>query len=415
MYGVLNVYLLNRFVGRFSHESIGDVYAFQYDPGYLESPMEGALSYSLPLKADSFDSETTYGYFANLLPPVYIRKKLEKCVHISAGNIFGFLRALGGDCAGAVALYREGVRPNPPEKEILRPLEDAEAVQILKSLRSRPLYADGETGYRYSGAGAQDKLIARVESGKVVLPLYGTPSTHIVKPATGDFPYSVENECFCQRLASRIGLHSSDCEILVLEGERFFASARYDREVRGGSVARLHQEDFCQMLSVDPELKYEEQGGPSAAKCIETLRDVKASPRDQIAFIDALAYNFLIGNADAHAKNYSVLYHGGRPSLAPLYDEVSTAVYPQLSREMAMRIGGSARFDEISRASFVRMAEEFSMSPKLVLSRLDDLSGRIVSASRGLADEMALEFPSPVYEKILEVIERHSSQVATLE
>lgn len=106
MYGVLNVYLLNRFVGRFSHESVGDIYAFQYDPEYLANPAEGALSHSLPLQSDVFESEAAYGYFANLLPPAYIRKKLEKCVHISAGNVFGFLRALGGDCAGAVALYR---------------------------------------------------------------------------------------------------------------------------------------------------------------------------------------------------------------------------------------------------------------------------------------------------------------------
>ena len=101
MYGVLNVYLLNRFVGRFSHESVGDIYAFQYDPEYLANPAEGALSHSLPLQSDVFESEVAYGYFANLLPPAYIRKKLEKCVHISAGNVFGFLRALGGDCAGA--------------------------------------------------------------------------------------------------------------------------------------------------------------------------------------------------------------------------------------------------------------------------------------------------------------------------
>ena len=413
MYGVLNVYLLNRFVGRFSHESVGDIYAFQYDPEYLANPAEGALSHSLPLQSDVFESEAAYGYFANLLPPAYIRKKLEKCVHISAGNVFGFLRALGGDCAGAVALYREGVRPNPPEKEILRPLEESEAVRILKSLRIRPLYADGETGYRYSGAGAQDKLIARVAEGKVILPLYGTPSTHIVKPATGDFQNSVENECFCQKLAARLGLNSSECEILVLEGDRYFVSKRYDRAMSDGRVARLHQEDFCQMLSIDPEQKYEEQGGPSAAMCMETLRDVKASPQDQIAFIDALVYNFLVGNADAHGKNYSVLYHGGRASFSPLYDVVSTAVYPQLSRAMAMSIGGVSRIDDIQRECFSRMAEEFQMSPKLVLSRLDEMARRIMPVAQNLADELSLTFLSPVYQAIIDVIAAHSSQVAS--
>ncbi len=414
MYGTLNVFLLNRFVGRFSHESVGDEYAFQYDPGYLSDPAEGSLSFSLPLQSDAFDSERTYGYFANLLPPAYVRKKLERCIHMSAGNVFGFLRALGGDCAGAVALYREGGRPNPLEKEILRPLDEAEAVEILGSLRRRPLYADGETGYRYSGAGAQDKLIARVVEGRVVLPLYGTPSTHIVKPVALDFPYSVENEHFCQRLADRIGLGASGSSILVLKGDRYFASERYDREVVHGRVSRLHQEDFCQMLSVDPERKYEGQGGPSAVNCMETLRDMRASPRDQLAFVDALVYNFLIGNADAHGKNYSVLYHHGRPSLAPLYDEVSTAVYPQLSSEMAMKIGGEAHFDAIVRDSFRKMAEEFGVSPRLVLSRIDAMTKRIEPEAGRLAEELASEYPSPVYDKIVEVIVRHSDKIRSM-
>ncbi len=411
MYNVLNVFLLNRFIGRFSHETSGDEYAFQYDPGYLANPSEGALSYSLPLQVEAFDSVKTYGYFANLLPPAYVRKKLERCIHMSAGNVFGFLRALGGDCAGAVALYREGGRPNTPEQEILRQLEDTEAVEILKSLRRRPLYADGETGYRYSGAGAQDKLIARVVNGDVVLPLYGTPSTHLIKPLALEFPHSVENEHFCQTLAARVGLVSSRSSILVLEGERYFVSERYDREQTEGHVVRLHQEDFCQMLSVDPEMKYEDQGGPSAVKCMEVLRNLQVSPLGQLAFIDAIAYEFLIGNADAHAKNHSVLYRQGKPSFAPLYDEVSTAVYPELSGDMAMRIGGDAKVDDIGRESFRRMAEEFGISPRLVLARLDQMVERIVPEAFRLADELSSKYPSPVYAKIVDVVSRNSAKV----
>lgn len=104
-------------------------------------------------------------YFANLLPPVVVRKKLEKCLHISKNNVFGFLKAIGGDCAGAVALYAPGFKTHHAAEEQLRRLSDEEASQVLKSLRRRPLYAAGETGYRYSGAGAQDKLVARIEGG----------------------------------------------------------------------------------------------------------------------------------------------------------------------------------------------------------------------------------------------------------
>ena len=413
MYSVLNVYLLDRFVGRFSYESQGGSYSFQYDPDYLANPTEGSLSYSLPLRLEAYGDETALNFFANLLPPVYVRKKLEKCIHISAGNVFGFLKALGGDCAGAVSLYPEGVRPGSGKDEIVRELDESEAVEILKSLRRRPLYANGETGYRYSGAGAQDKLIARVRDGRVFLPLYGTPSTHLVKPASVDFPDSVENEHFCQMLARRVGISAAESAILVLNGERYYATLRYDRDYSGGTVRRLHQEDFCQMLSVDPERKYEEQGGPTAAQCLDALRRMRAGLPSMTAFIDAIAFNFLIGNADAHAKNHSALYRGGRPTLAPLYDLVSTAVYPELSRDFAMSIGGARRIGKVGRADFERLAADCGISAKLVCERLDLLAGRIVTEAESLVGELDRDFPSDVYRRILDVIKSQVALVAS--
>ena len=412
MFGVLNVYLKSRFCGQLSWESERNRYEFRYDRTYLDDPQSERLSFSLPLQAEPFDEDLSYRYFANLLPPEVVRRKLEKCLHVSRNNVFGFLKAIGGDCAGAVALYPPGVRPNPDEEERLRELDETEAADILKSLKRRPLYAAGEDGYRYSAAGAQDKLVVRLKDGRLFLPLDGTPSTHIVKPGAADFPESVANELFCQRLADRLGVRAAEASVIVIGGERYYVTRRFDREVVDGRLRRLHQEDFCQMMSVDPEMKYESDGGPRFADLSMTLRRLHAALGETLALMDMFAFNFLIGNADAHAKNYSVVYRGRRPLLAPLYDAVSTAVYPELSRDYAMGIGGETLMGRIGRDHFARQSEDCGMSPQLLLGRLDAMIGRILPAARELAADLNREWPSEVYEKIVAVIGQQLKSVS---
>ena len=404
MFGVLNVYLKSRFCGQLSWESERNRYEFRYDRTYLDDPQSERLSFSLPLQAEPFDEDRSYRYFANLLPPEVVRRKLEKCLHVSRNNVFGFLKAIGGDCAGAVALYPPGTRPSSDGEERLRELDEAEAVEILKSLKRRPLYAAGEDGYRYSAAGAQDKLVVRLKDGKLFLPLDGAPSTHIVKPGAADFPESVVNELFCQRLAGKLGVRAAEASVVVIGAERYYVTRRFDREISDGRLQRLHQEDFCQMLSVDPEAKYESDGGPRFADLIMTLRRLHAELGETLALMDMFIFNFLIGNADAHAKNYSVVYQGRRPLLAPLYDAVSTAVYPELSRDFAMGIGGEMRMGHIGRSHFVRLSEDCGMSPRLLLGRLNALSERILPEARRLAAELNREWPREAYEKIVSVI-----------
>ena len=144
---------------------------------------------------------------------------------------------------------------------------------------------------------------------------------------------------------------------------------------------------------------------------MEVSRKMRLSPTSQIALVDSVVFNYIIGNADAHAKNHSIVYHGRRADFAPLYDLVSTSVYPELSQEMAMHIGGDAAFDSISRDSFSRMAEECAVAPKLVLGRLDYIAKRIVPAASRLADECNARFPSKVYKQILSVIQQRLSRI----
>ena len=165
----LNVFLLGKLAGFL--ESDKGTLSFRYSEDYLQDPSAVPLSFTLPLQKDAFDDQTTSVFFDNLLPPDVVRKRLGKILHLSRHNIFGFLKAIGGDCAGAVSLYpaenEETVSANPPS---LRELTNEEAVEILTQLPKRPLNLGRDEGFRISGTGAQDKLIACVKDNKILLP-----------------------------------------------------------------------------------------------------------------------------------------------------------------------------------------------------------------------------------------------------
>jgi serine/threonine-protein kinase HipA len=407
----LDVYLLDRKVGHIDYSSHRNDMCFAYDAEYLIEGDAMALSYALPLQREPFDSERTTVFFENLLPPDQVRRKLGSILHLSRHNVFGFLEALGGDCAGAISLWPHGEKPIRGNERIKR-LDENEAAEILESLKKRPLYVNGVDGYRISGSGAQNKLIARITDGCIELPLFGAPSTHIIKPAIQDYEDSVYNEFFAMRLAGRLGLATARCGLMRIKDRICYWTERFDREAIDGQIQRLHQEDFCQICGISGELKYESEGGPSFSRCMAAMQEMKMSLVDRFAFIDRMIYNYLIGNADAHGKNSSILYRGktGR-RLAPIYDVMSTAVYPNLSRVNAMSIGDAKKFEEVTRMSFAAMAEEVGMRPQLVIGRLDRLAAKIVSAVHELACELATEWPSGLYEKIKAVVEK---QVATI-
>ncbi|MBB4273335.1 hypothetical protein GGE12_001089 [Rhizobium mongolense] len=147
-----------------------------------------------------------------------------------------------------------------------------------------------------------------------------------------------------------------------------------------GIMRRIHQEDFCQALGVPPESKYASEGGPTFKDCFELLRRVSARPATDIAkLLDAAIFNLIVGNADAHGKNYSILYDDQGPRIAPLYD--STVLYPDLSSKMAMRIGKRATIAEIDAEGWQVFAKDVGVGLALVRRRVAELSGAIMQES----------------------------------
>ena len=351
-------------------------------------------------------------FFSNLLPDEGVRRRIAEIVGVTPEDTFGLLREIGGDCAGAIAFWQPGKRPCRTDKPVYRELTDNEADDILRNLGKRPLGIDDE--FRgISGAGAQDKLIACLRDGKVALPLRGTPSTHIIKPEIERFPGSVQNEYFCMELSRRCGFDTAECGIVNVRGIDYYVTRRYDRAESGGIVRRLHQEDFCQLLKCRPEIKYQDQGGPSVVECVRLLRDMHLPGSDVVSFVDRVVFNFIIGNGDAHGKNFSVVYRDGRPRLAPQYDLICTTVYPQIGRKMAMKFDGKFEFRWITPGKIVRTMERAGIGGKLVLDSISRQIAAVKSEIPSLVDEVDKRHPSPVYRDICRGIRARIRQLAS--
>ncbi len=384
----LDVYLHSYLVGQLIQDEHGQM-VFDYAETWLANPTAIPLSHSLPLRKERFNRRECRGFFAGILPEESKRDIIAKNLGISAKNDFSMLEQIGGECAGAVTFIPAG--ESLPERDYrYRSLTDHELAEILRILPRRPLMA-GEDGIRLSLAGAQDKIAVRVESRKISIPLGGAPSTHILKPAIERFEGVVFNEAFCMRLAAAIGLHTAKVEIGNIEGIDYLLVERYDRrrmQVPAGPeyLERLHQEDFCQAQGIASENKYQAEGGPSLAQCFALLREVSSVPViDLQRLLDAVIFNFLVGNNDAHGKNFSLTYHegtlitGSDRRLAPLYDVLSTTYYPGLSPKMAMKIGGEYHSGKILPKHFEKLAEEAGLAKPIVKRRVVELANNILA------------------------------------
>jgi serine/threonine-protein kinase HipA len=407
--------------------------SFAYSAHWLQNPQAQALSHSLPLRAEPFDDRATRPFFAGLLPEGDKRGLVAQALHVSRQNDFGLLEGIGGECAGAVTLLEPGQAPlsgDPAQTaaehmEHVRWLDDTQLQQLLQDLPRRPMLA-GLDGLRLSLAGAQDKLPMVFDGQRLGLPLHGAPSTHILKPAIRNLEGSVHNEAFCMRLAAALKLPVAAVEIRTAGGQPFLLVQRYDRlpaAEAGAPAQRLHQEDVCQALGVVPEHKYQNEGGPSLAQTFELLRQTtRPSAPHLLRLLDAVVLNALMGNHDAHGKNFSLLYGAdtGRSqalersvSLAPLYDLLSTAVYPQLTDKMAMKIGSSYRFTELTARHWEQFAQEAGLSPAQVRKRVLEIAQRLPALAQAVLTRFEAEgLHAPILADIVALITQRCALTA---
>ena len=166
------------------------------------------------------------------------------------------------------------------------------------------------------------------------------------------------------------------------------------------------------MLKVDPRRKYEAIGGPGIKEAFSLLRMSAMRADDTLELLSRIVFNFMLGNGDAHGKNFSVLYHGRMAELSPAYDLMCTTIYPEVGRRMAMKIDGEYEFRWITRNKFIRMGEKSGIASKLVTKTIDRLAKKLGALAPKLAAACAREWPSACYEKIVAGIQCRTRQIA---
>ncbi len=402
----LVVYLNNAIVGHLWLDERRR-FVFQYDDEWLRNRASVSLSLNLPLRTEAYLDDSARPFFANLLPEAEIRRVIANRLGISEKNDFVLLREIGGECAGAVSLFREG--DSPKERPGYRELDEKALHKIVAELPRRPLMA-GEKGVRLSLAGAQNKLPVYMEDGRIFLATGNAPSTHILKPPIRELEGTVINEAFCMILAGKMNLRVP--EVAVRENlDALFIVKRFDRERNpAGELVRLHQEDFCQALGILPDQKYETEGGPSLQQCFDLVAKESIRPAaDRMSLLNWVILNVLIGNADSHAKNLAFLLTKSGPRLAPFYDLICTAVYESLTDRLAMKIGGEDRPSRLQLRHWKRFADAIAVKQDLVLRVLSNVVENILPKAEETAKELnAAHKDTEILERILAVIKKRT-------
>jgi len=412
----LSVWWDGALVGVLRIDEHGDL-EFTYGTEWLAAADRPAISISLPKRAEPFNRRETRPFFAGLLPEEGQRDAVARVLGVSKANDFRLLERLGGDVAGALTLWPEGEAPPAPQGlAATEPLDDDGLLKILDTLPTRPFLA-GEEGIRLSLAGAQQKLPVVMINGRIALPAPGQPSTHILKPPIPHLPSTTENEALALRLAAAIGLPTAAVEPRRTGGRPYLIVERYDRTVdAAGVIRRLHQEDFCQALGVASEHKYASEGGPTFTPCFDLVRRTCAQPAPAVLrLLDAAIFNVAVGNADAHGKNYSLLYRADGIGLAPLYDLLCTVAYPDVHAKFAMKVGGRASLEEFTASTWGEFARQVGVGAPFARRRATALADLILARIEGVANEIAMAgFDGAELQRIVEVIRGRAQRLLDL-
>lgn len=385
-------------IGRVHRDKRGR-FAFVYAEAWREAAGAHPLSLSMPLAAAEHGHAVTEAFLWGLLPDnAAILDRWGRRFHVSPRNPFALISHVGEDCPGAVQFVQ-------PERVDAFLADDAGGVEWVDehgvAERLRLLKADPsawraphDTG-QFSLAGAQPKTALLFDQERWGVPSGRTPTTHILKPPTGEFDGYLENEHFCLNLARRLGMPTATSRILRFEDELAIVIERYDRQRTEDDILRVHQEDACQALGIPPMRKYENEGGPGAKSIVELLRTHSSNRAADVAtFLDALAFNWLAAGTDAHAKNYALLIAGGRVRLAPLYDLASALPYDDMQFQklkLAMKIGPDYRLRDIGPPEWRRLAKDLRLDSEELIARLTELAARLPDEAATVRERLRAE------------------------
>ncbi len=367
----LDVRLGETLVGALTHLG-NEALIFTFDRAYLEAGDERPIL-SLGFKAaDGGLVEQARPtrvrlppFFSNLLPEAHLREYLAARGGIHPDREFFLLWLLGADLPGAIEVRSAGGAPPPAVDD------------------ERPRRGRDDRPFRFSLAGVQLKFSALMETSKgLTLPVDGVGGDWVVKLPSPRFDAVPENEYAMMTLARAAGIDVPEVRLVSTNDigrlpqdlpEAFGVSLAVRRFDRAGDGERVHIEDFAQVFGLYPEDKYHAASYASIARVL-WLESGEAAITE---YIRRLAFNALVGNADAHLKNWSLVYPDRRTAtLAPAYDLVATVPYIPGDR-LALSLGGTKAFAEVDLERFRRLAKKADLPDRLVVRTARETAARV--------------------------------------
>jgi len=402
---VLEVILSGVHAGRVVQDRHGRL-SFSYEEAYQRLSEPTPLSLSMRPTRREHPHKAVDPFLRGLLPDSQaVLDRWGSQFHVSANNPFALLAHVGEDVAGAAQFVTPERFEEASSAGSFTLVNEDYIAQRLRTLRTdRAAWADARAPSQFSLAGAQSKFaLYRGADGQWAIPTGRKATTHILKPALQYLAGQDINEHLCLVAARNLGLDAAYSEVAEFDGERAIVLERYDRELVDGEVVRIHQEDFCQALSINPVDKYErgdpgQQGrGPGIVQMIETMRAVQ-STEDFLSsaehYVKALAYNWLIYAPDAHAKNYSILLDGVEVLPSPLYDISSVLPYPGAGehefelRTMATAISVNGKYQNnlILGSDWLALADKLRLDRNKVIGWVRDIAEQVPDAFSDAAE-----------------------------
>lgn len=389
---ILDVRAGTQRVGTLGYDQAQDTFRFDYDPAWLALPTRYPLSPHLPLEGQA-EPQAIRRFLENLLPEGEALAVAATDARVARNNVFGLLRHLGHETAGALSFVAAGEAP--PEQQPLRRRLPHEELQARIDDRANEPFNRWDGKVRMSIAGHQDKLLVTIEGGELFLVDGSLSSTHILKPepAGTAAPFMVANEHYCMQLANRISMRrwkapcAARVDILRVPAP-VLSIERFDRRTTADGVERVHIIDGCQALDLSVSAKYERNVGDhpdvrhirdgASFEKLGTLRPGFTEPALGMQRLVLWAVTTLLfGNSHAHGKNISFFVDRTGLTPTPLYDLVSVVQYEKFDHGLAMAFGDEFVLEEVRSFALADFCVRMGVDRKYVareLTRLCDLA-----------------------------------------
>lgn len=376
------------------------------------------MSRSLPLTTHEFAPEEGHAqrWFANLLPEGGVREHIVRDLKLPNTD-FDLLRAIGGECAGALSILP--VNRQPSRQRHYRALTEKDLADLVA--RRGQIYTNfpADARPRLSLAGAQNKCPVLLRDDHYLLPQGEAPSSHILKFELSDYRHLPAYETFTTQLAAVIDLPVIDITLRAIGQTRYAQIARYDRlQDARGEVQRLHQEDFCQALGYGHEKKYQEHGGPSFAQCYHLILDSSSEPAiDARHLLRWQIFNVLVGNSDGHAKNLSLLHlPDDTTRLAPFYDLVCTRAIARIDYHLAFDVGGERNPSVITREHWELLAKQCDVRPQFLRNLVREIADALQNKIRWEREAFEARYGNyPALQRIERIVTQQCRRVGANE